>query len=57
MNGAPLRDRFAVWVCNFLLNRVATSEFSDKLKLLLEYGMTQAEAGNVPGLVVKQKET
>lgn len=46
-----LRDRVAVWICNFILAHVATKGFTEKFALIVAHGMDQAELGKVPGLV------
>lgn len=48
------KDILVARICNFLLTRVASPQFSGKLTLVIEHGMAEAEAGNVPGL---QKRT
>lgn len=48
-----VRDNFVTDICNFLIMNVASRQFGTKLALVIEHGMTEAEAGKVPGLVKK----
>ena len=45
-----LRDTFVADACHLLITRVASEQYARKLSILLGHGMTEAEAGRVPGL-------
>lgn len=47
---SDLKDTFVVWSLNVLINRVASPQYRGKLTLILSYGLSEAEAGNIPGL-------
>ena len=51
-----LRDTFVADACNLLITRVASEQYARKLSIVIEHGMTEAEAGRVPGLAKKERE-
>lgn len=51
-----LRDTFVADACNLLITRVASKQYARKFYLMIEHGMTEAEAGRVPGLIKKERE-
>ena len=51
-----LRDTFVADACHLLITRVASEQYARKLSILLGHGMTEAEAGRVPGLAKKERE-
>lgn len=51
-----LRDTFVSDACSLLITRVASKQYARKFYLMLSHGMTEAEAGRVPGLVKREKE-
>ena len=51
-----LRDTFVADACNLLITRVASEQYARKLSIVIEHGMTEAEAGRVPGLTKKERE-
>lgn len=50
-----LRDTFVADACTLLITRVASEQYARKLSILLGHGMTEAEAGRVPGLAKKER--
>lgn len=40
-----MRDRFAEFLCNIILNTVATKRYRNKLHLIIQQGMMHAELG------------
>ena len=51
-----LRNTFVADACNLLITRVASKQYARKLSIVLGHGMTEAEAGRVPGLAKKERE-
>ena len=51
-----LRNTFVADACSLLVTRVASEQYARKLSLVIEHGMTEAEAGRVPGLTKKERE-
>lgn len=40
-----LRDTLTYWICNFMINRVATPEYGKKLSAVISQGLMHAELG------------